>query len=88
MAPNEKNTVTSQKSPLGWISIVLILIGLAAFIYGAIGDHPEKAWQAYLIKTAYNHPSGDFRESVVFVSLDAILVKCPYLTPVLHEKIF
>jgi hypothetical protein len=49
MASNEKNTATSQKSPIGWISIVLIVIGLVAFIYGIIGDHPEKAWQAYLI---------------------------------------
>ena len=49
MASNEKNTATSQKSPMGWISIILIIIGLAAFIYGVIGDHPEKAWQAYLI---------------------------------------
>jgi hypothetical protein len=49
MASNEKNPDISQKSPMGWISIVLILIGSVAFIYGAIGDHPEKAWQAYLI---------------------------------------
>ena len=49
MASNEKNTAVSQKSPMGWISIVLIIIGLAAFIYGVRGDHPEKAWQAYLI---------------------------------------
>ena len=47
----EKNSkaAASQKSPFGWLSIVLIIIGLAAFIYGVIGNHPEKAWQAYLI---------------------------------------
>ena len=47
----EKNSkaAASQKSSLGWLSIVLIIIGLAAFIYGVMGDHPEKAWQAYLI---------------------------------------
>lgn len=49
MAPNETNTATSQKSPVGWLFVVLFIIGLAAFIYGIIGDHPEKAWQAYLI---------------------------------------
>jgi hypothetical protein len=49
MASNETNTAKSQKSPVGWIFVVLIIIGLAAFIYGIIGDHPEKAWQAYLI---------------------------------------
>jgi F0F1-type ATP synthase assembly protein I len=49
MASNEKNTTSSQKSPIGWISIVLIIIGLGAFIYGIRSPHPEKAWQAYLI---------------------------------------
>jgi len=49
MAPNETNTATSQKSPVGWLFVVLFIIGLAAFIYGIIGDHPEKAWQTYLI---------------------------------------
>jgi hypothetical protein len=49
MTSNETNTATSQKSPLGWLFIVLIVIGLVAFIYGIIGDHPEKAWRAYLI---------------------------------------
>ncbi len=49
MASNETNTAKSQKSPFGWIFVALVIIGLAAFIYGIIGDHPEKAWQAYLI---------------------------------------
>ncbi len=49
MASNETNTATSQKSLMGWISIILIIIGLVAFIYGVIGDHPQKAWQTYLI---------------------------------------
>ncbi len=49
MASNEKNMTSSQKSPIGWISIVLIIIGLGAFIYGIRSPHPEKAWQAYLI---------------------------------------
>ncbi len=49
MATNQKPTAISQKSPMGWIAIVLIIIGLAAFLYGIIGDHPETAWQAYLI---------------------------------------
>jgi hypothetical protein len=49
MASNETNTEKSQKSPRGWIFIVLIIIGLAAFIYGILSPHPEKAWQAYLI---------------------------------------
>ena len=49
MAPNETHIGKSQRSPLGWIFIVLIIIGLAAFIYGILSPHPEKAWQAYLI---------------------------------------
>ncbi len=49
MAPQETKTEKQQKSPLRWISIALVIIGLAAFITGVFGDHPEKAWQAYLI---------------------------------------
>jgi hypothetical protein len=49
MTSNETNTSMPNKTPAGWIFVVLIIIGLAAFIYGIIGDHPEKAWQAYLI---------------------------------------
>ncbi len=49
MASNETNTATSQRSTISWLFVALIIIGLAAFIYGIVGDHPEKAWQAYLI---------------------------------------
>jgi hypothetical protein len=49
MAPNETNIEKSQKSPVRWIFTFLVIVGLSAFIYGIIGDHPEKAWQAYLI---------------------------------------
>ena len=49
MASNETSNARSQKSPMGWLFLVLIIIGIVAFIYGVVGDHPEKAWQAYLI---------------------------------------
>ncbi len=49
MASNETDTATSPRSPISWIFVVLIIIGLAAFIYGIMSPHPEKAWQAYLI---------------------------------------
>jgi hypothetical protein len=49
MESNETNTARPQKSPIGWLFVVLIIIGLAAFIYGIMSPHPEKAWQAYLI---------------------------------------
>jgi hypothetical protein len=49
MASNETSTEKSNKSPVGWIFVVLIIIGLAAFITGIMSPHPEKAWQTYLI---------------------------------------
>ena len=49
MTSNETNTSKPNKSPAGWIFVILILIGMAAFIYGIMSPHPEKAWQAYLI---------------------------------------
>ena len=38
-----------QKTLRFWIIIAFVLIGLATFIYGVFGPHPERAWQAYLI---------------------------------------
>ncbi len=32
-----------------WLFALLALIGLAAFIYGAVNGQPQKVWQAYLI---------------------------------------
>ena len=49
MTVKSTNSVVSDKSATSWLSIVLIIIGLAAFIYGIMSPHPEKAWQAYLI---------------------------------------
>ncbi len=49
MAANETKTEKSPKSPVGWLFFALIIIGLATFIYGLAGQHPERAWQAYLI---------------------------------------
>lgn len=67
MVPNETHIGKSQRSPLGWIFIVLILIGLAAFIYGILSPHPEKAWQAYLIN--FLLWSGIAQGAVVFSAL-------------------
>jgi len=49
MASNETNSAKQNKSSVGWIFIILIIIGLAAFIHGIMSPHPEKAWLAYLI---------------------------------------
>ena len=67
MAPNETNTEKARKSQIGWIFIVLILIGLAAFIYGILSPHPEKTWQAYLIN--FLLWSGIAQGAVVFSAL-------------------
>ncbi|HEA67247.1 MAG TPA: hypothetical protein ENI07_10565 [Desulfobacterales bacterium] len=47
----EINTQKSflQKPLRFWIAIAFVLIGFATFIYGVLGPHPERAWQAYLI---------------------------------------
>ena len=37
------------KSSTFWIFIVLVAIGVVTFIAGLAGEHPERAWQAYLI---------------------------------------
>jgi hypothetical protein len=49
MAANETKTEKSWKSPAGWIFFALLLVGLAAFLVGLAGGHPERTWQTYLI---------------------------------------
>lgn len=49
MPENNSNNVVSRKSSVSWIFIALIIIGLATFIYGLASQHPERAWQTYLI---------------------------------------
>ena len=39
----------SHKSPAVWIFMALVVIGAVAFVSGLTGQHPERAWQAYLI---------------------------------------
>jgi len=38
-----------MKKPFSIILYVLMLIGLLSFVVGLSGEHPERAWQAYLI---------------------------------------
>jgi hypothetical protein len=47
-APDNKTTVSSNRQML-LICLPLIGIGLAAFLFGLAGRHPERAWQAYLV---------------------------------------
>jgi len=49
MAQNTTKPAKTSNPGIFWIFFVLIIIGLATFVYGLYGRHPEKAWQAYLI---------------------------------------
>jgi hypothetical protein len=49
MSKYSTKTGASQKMPVIWVCITLVIIGLISFIYGLNGLHPERAWQAYLI---------------------------------------
>ena len=41
--------VKPQKSAALWLFILLVAIGVATFILGLTSQHPERAWQTYLI---------------------------------------
>ncbi len=47
----EKATETMQinQSKASWLFLALVAVGSAAFIFGLMSSHPERAWQAYLI---------------------------------------
>jgi len=49
MAEKTVPSAGSTKSPAFWLFIALVVIGGAAFAYGLVSQHPERAWQAYLI---------------------------------------
>ncbi len=47
----EKATETMQinQSKASWLFLALVAVGSAAFIFGLMSSHPERAWQAYWI---------------------------------------
>jgi hypothetical protein len=49
MSENDTIVTVIPKSRTFWIFIVLVLIGAGTFIVGLTSQHPERAWQAYLI---------------------------------------
>ena len=49
MSENDTKAMVIQKSGKIWIFIVPVAIGAATFILGLTSQHPERAWQAYLI---------------------------------------
>ena len=49
MSDNDTKAMVIPKSKTFWIFIVLVVIGAATFMVGLSSQHPERAWQAYLI---------------------------------------
>jgi hypothetical protein len=49
MTGNDTETMVVNKSKTLWVFYILVAIGVAAFIFGLASQHPERAWQAYLI---------------------------------------
>ena len=49
MTENDTKTMEIDKSKTFWVFFVLVVIGVAAFVFGLTSGHPERAWQAYLI---------------------------------------
>ena len=48
MTSNQYKTILPKKS-FYWIFAAMMVVGLAAFVYGIGGHHPARAWQTYLI---------------------------------------
>ena len=49
MSDNDTKAMVIPKSRTFWIFIVLVVIGAVTFLVGLSSQHPERAWQAYLI---------------------------------------
>jgi hypothetical protein len=49
MNSNASKAVGSRKSPSFWVFIVLVAMGATTFVIGLNSNHPERAWQTYLI---------------------------------------
>jgi len=49
MSENDTETIEINKLKTPWVFFILVAIGVAAFIFGLASQHPERAWQAYLI---------------------------------------
>jgi len=49
MTEPDTKTMVINKSKTPWVFFILVAIGVAAFVFGLNSQHPERAWQAYLI---------------------------------------
>ena len=49
MNESDTETMVIERSKTSWVFFVLVAIGVATFIFGLTSQHPERAWQTYLI---------------------------------------
>ena len=49
MIENDTKPMQINQTKAYWVFLILVAIGVATFIFGLTGGHPERAWQAYLI---------------------------------------
>ena len=49
MTDDNTKTVVIEKSKISWVFLIFVATGVGTFIFGLTGEHPERAWQAYLI---------------------------------------
>ena len=49
MTDDNTKTMGIEKSKTSWVFLIFVAIGVVTFIFGLTSEHPERAWQAYLI---------------------------------------
>ena len=49
MTTDTKQTDQTTTRPTRWLWLALILLGIVTFVYGVSSDHPNRAWQAFLV---------------------------------------
>jgi len=49
MSENDTETIEINKSKAPLVFLSIVAVGIATFIFGLTSQHPERAWQAYLI---------------------------------------
>ena len=49
MTNDNTKTMVIEKSKTSWVFLIFVAIGVVTFIFGLTSEHPERAWQAYLI---------------------------------------
>ena len=49
MLSDQTTYMAPMKKPTRLLFILLIIVGFGTFAFGIMGNHPERAWQTYLI---------------------------------------